>query len=452
MRLKLGIPLTLGKLAEFFDAEIRCASALTVTHITTDSREALAGDLFIALLGTKLSGEDFIGDAKTRGAFTLGTADDADLCSKNINISLCQFITAYKSLLKNLKYTVAITGSVGKTTTKEFLLSAASTLGVAHGTHQNYNNLLGAFITMATAPRDVEFLVFEIGMNHAGEIEEISKSIQPNFAVITNVSVCHIENLLSIENIAKAKLEIKAGLKSGPLLCPKNDPKLSEAASLTFSVNENSADYSLFSVGNFLHFYVKGIDTLTFGSRFFARHHVSAICIALGFVSHVTKERAALERAAVRINETVLRQNFISIRHFKIFDDTYSSSPDAVIADLEFLGHLDGVKSCALGDMLELGSYAEAMHRKIGTAAARHGIDKLFLFGKFAKHTEAGAIEGGIPPSKIFINTEISAPEITAKQIWQTASENETVLIKASHSLNAYKIIEILERMNKNAR
>jgi UDP-N-acetylmuramoyl-tripeptide--D-alanyl-D-alanine ligase len=159
-----------------------------------------------------------------------------------------------------------------------------------------------------------------------------------------------------------------------------------------------------------------------------------------------------LERAAVRINETVLRQNFISIGHFRVFDDTYSSSPDAVIADLEFLIHLDGAKSCALGDMLELGAYTEAMHRKIGAAAACHGIDKLFLFGKFAKHTEVGAIEAGMPPSKIFINTDLSAPEITAKQIWQTAKENETVLIKASHSLNAYKIIEILERMNKNAR
>ena len=235
MRIKLGIPLELSEVVEATRGRLneKCHKS-KIKFLSTDTRELEPGDLFVALRGERYDGNDFIKYAKERGAITLGDDISADILTKFGNASLLFLASYFKNKLKRLKYTIAITGSVGKTTTKEFTKILLSTQYSVHSTPQNYNNLIGMPLTLLSAPADTEILILEMGMNRLGEISQMSKCAKPDIALITNIGTAHIGNLGSKENISKAKKEIFDGMTDGEKIIPYGEELLSNIENATY--------------------------------------------------------------------------------------------------------------------------------------------------------------------------------------------------------------------------
>ena len=445
MRIKTALPLTLSTIAKTlgitidFDREINA--------VATHSALCEKGDLFIALRGENFDGSAFIDEARKKGAFVLSESEQADFRVNCAHKALLDIACAYKEIIAP-KYIVAITGSVGKTTVKDFTYTLLSSQMTAHKTYGNYNNIIGVSYTLLSAPKNADALVCELGMNHIGEIDVISRAIKPDISVITNIGTAHIGNLGSREKIAQAKLEIQNGMKSGRTVILKDEPLLSGARTpYTISYTDENADLfarilSKNQSGSEIFVKTKNFQNV-FATKLFSSHTVNSLLIAIAVCDILSINADAIFKAAENIKPDTLRQKFIYSNGYKIFDDSYNSSPEAVIADLKMLREITEEASAIIGDMLELGEKSQMLHRYIGGECARQSIKKLYAFGEYANDIAFGAIEAGMDKRCIFINNDVSFPELTAQQISESYA-GETLLVKASHSLNAYRIIEIL--------
>ena len=221
MRIILSVPLTLSEIAENALSTHIFKGNVTVNAIVTNSKKASPGDLYIPLMGEKHNGEDYTEEARSRGAYILSSRDcNADIKTDDTTLSLLKIASYYKSKLRSLKKIIAITGSVGKTTTKNVLAKMVGAKYITHATKENFNNYIGLSYTLLSAPIDTEIIIAEIGMNHLGEISLMSKILNPDISVITNIGTSHIGNLGSRDMIAKAKLEITDGMKIINLVVP----------------------------------------------------------------------------------------------------------------------------------------------------------------------------------------------------------------------------------------
>ncbi len=453
MRIALGIPLSFSDFIKYGEAFSKTFDNTLFTHITTDSREAEKGDLFFSLTSDKESAEIHISNAHKKGAKSVSSiSKSAIFLVKDAKKSLLKLAAFYKSKLKKLKATIAITGSVGKTTTKEFCAAFLSAVNKVHKTYMNYNNALGASLSLLTAPLDTEILVLEFGMNSQGEIQALSEAIKPDYAVITNIGNAHVGKLGSRELIAKAKLEISSGMKEERIIAPFEEPLLSRAK-YKFSLFENNGDYYLSKSDDMkrLVFYHKTEKILDFKSKYKASHHLKALLIALILGNLLEFDEKAMQKGITSCEFVVLRQRLIDFKHFSVLDDTYSSSPEAVRAQIEYLKleYPDRRFSLALGDMLELGSKTEALHKEIGKLAHTEGARRLYAFGAYAYLIRDGAKEAGMDENDITTSTELEDYPMIAKEIYEKSTAYEIVLVKASHALFSEKIIEEIERLDK---
>lgn len=448
------------KTSEFSLSEIckaigspRCEIADTIQHVTTSSKEVMAGDLFFALKGERYDGEDFCLEAKARGAYVVSSNPKvADILTENVENALLSLASYRKTRLKNLKSTVAITGSVGKTTTKNIISKMLSPFFKLHATNENENNTLGVSLTLLSAPEDTEVLIVELGMNHVGEIKRLSMAVKPDISVITAIGNAHIGNLGSISMIEKEKLSILEGMDAPTLISShsfKTSP-LPECKFISVSKEKSDAEYFIKTKnqntnGSDFEVYTKDYGTLLLHTDIPGGHVVSAIAYGIS-VSHLLGVKNEDIRLGIgKISADCVRGRLISLGDFWVFDDTYSSSPEAIIADLELLSLYPNQKSCMLGDMLECGSKTKELHEMIGSLAYSYGAKRLYLYGVYAPFIARGAEQSGMPREKIFINTDILSPEITANQIREHYDKDEIILMKASHKLNAHKITEILK-------
>ena len=429
-----------------------------IRSIVTNSKEAMPNDLFIALLGYKENGEDYIAEAKERGAYIMSKQSDiSDILVSDTYMALLDIISYYKPKLTNLKSTVAITGSVGKTTTKNIAKKMLSTIYKVHATKENYNNFLGLFHTVLTAPKDTEVLIAELGMNHLGEISLLSGALKPDIAIITNIGSSHIGNLGSRSMIARAKLEIIDGMTHPRLIVPYEEVLLERISNRhTISLINTHAD--CFIEERHVDASHSVVDIYTQNGVLYSqkisipgRHILYAVAFVTELMLLLNTKTEKIEEALETLDETCVRGKIFEIYDFTVYDDTYSSSPEAVFADFELLSlYKDKKKSCVLGDMLELGAHTEEMHRKIGLAAAKHGFEKIYAFGVYSPFIAEGAVSGGIDNGRIFINTDITCPEYTANQILDNHTANELILFKASHAVHAEKILELLISLVQN--
>ncbi|MBQ8689170.1 MAG: UDP-N-acetylmuramoyl-tripeptide--D-alanyl-D-alanine ligase [Clostridia bacterium] len=450
MRIKLSLPLSLFEICSILDTA-RPEEDATVDYITFDSRTAQSGDLFIALRGSKYNGADFSEEALAKKSYVIAEwGNNITMKVSDAKTALLQLTKYYKSKLPNLKHTVAITGSVGKTTTKEFAAALLSQKYIVHATAKNQNNFIGAAFTVFSAPAETEILILEIGMNHLGEISEISGTVNPDIAVITNIGNAHIGNLKSRSNIAKAKTEITDGMMNGTVLVPFDEPLLSGISKrMTVSLTDGQANFFLIPLainetGSIFDFYSSKKIFLSKRLNVIGKHHLHCFAYALSVAVLLGMDDAELTSALKHIDSTLLRQKRIQIGLYDIFDDTYSSSPEAVIETMKMLTIYKSIrKSAVLGDMLELGDKSEEMHYKIGKCATECGFNRLYLYGKFSSYTAHGAESSGMNKNRIHINSDISAPEITVSQIKATYN-GELMIIKGSHDLHMEKIITLL--------
>lgn len=456
MRVALTRPLSAKEITESTGATRKNSSDFIISHISTDSRNICQGDLFIPLSGQKNDGECYIAEAIGKGAFIMSAIDvEADFLVKNTREALLSIGEYYKQQLPKLKHTVAITGSVGKTTTKEFLRSILGTTFNTHATSGNENNDIGVPLTILRAPIETEILILECGMNHRGELSKLSTCIKPDISIITNIGTAHIGNLGSRSAIADAKLEICYGMSGGVLLCESDEPLLYDAPfRKTISFDGSRADYGVIPGTmndgmlsfDFLSSEVR-IKNILFPTP--AKHLLEPLGMAIAVALEVGMSCESIKSGVANLPSDLARHRFIECGDFTILDDSYNASMESVKAALDMLSSFKSLpRSALLGDILESGDYAEQIHRKVGAYAASCGLRKLYIFGEFSRYTAKGAIESGMRDCDIHINTCINNTLATAKAIADNHVANEIILFKASHGVKLNRIIDVLKGCN----
>ena len=455
MRIKLDIPIALSKISCITHGFMN-ARDKRVEFISTDSRICREGDLFIALRGEKYDGADFTAEVRARGAYVMSCRKDADIVARDTSYALLTLAAAYKNMLPMLRYTVAVTGSVGKSTTKEFLREILGVKFRVHATRENYNNEIGMPLTVLSAPRDTEVLVLEMGMNKSGEIAMLSRCAAPDVSIITNIGTSHVGMLGTRENIALAKLEILSGMKEGGrLIVPNGEPLLEHYASMFTGINSNTADINIAPIelcadSSRISVYKSGehiFDTiLSLGGI----HHLYNLSYAIAAADLLDMSHEEINVGISKISSNNSRQKVIKLDKITLIDDSYNASAESLSAAFSYLSLLVGnVKSALLSDVLELGESSVDIHRKIGMTAAALGIDKLYLFGNFSYAIAEGAIAMGMSKEKIHLIKPNESPTEFAERICDIFTEGETVLAKASHATDMNKALTAIKERLK---
>lgn len=397
MRIKLGMPLMLSEIAHMVGEE-KPPLDTEITHVSTDTRELKSGDLFIPQSG----GEIYLDDALKLGAVIL--------TKRNF---LFEFARGYCKTLPYILYRIGITGSVGKTSTKEMLKSILEKHFKVHANEGNFNNHIGMPMSILSAPPDTEILIMEMGMNHMGEIRILSECLRPNIAVITNIGTSHIGNLGSRENIARAKLEILIGMDSGVLFVPYDEPLLNSHPSV--------------------------INVYSKSTKAMDRNMLMAVSVA-EFIG-VTKPDLS------NISTDNIRQKMIFKKSHLFLTDYYNSSYESVATLIESAKEQEKYprRALVLGDILELGEYCRDIHYRVGKLVRPSDFEHLFLFGEYAEFIYHGALENSFDKDKIFINSDLTRPDITAEQIKANCDENELILMKASRGVRLERILDYFD-------
>lgn len=426
-----------------------------ITSICTDTRKLSSGCLFIAIEGPNFDGHTFAATAIEQGAAAVLCEKEVDcgewaLLVADTRAALLQLAAYYRSLF-DIKV-IGITGSVGKTTTKEMTAAVlASTFNVLKNAG-NLNNEIGLPMTIFELDESIEVAVLEMGMSGPGEISRLSDVCAPDIGLVTNIGVSHIENLGSQENILKAKMEIMHGMRNGaPLLLNADDSLLFEAQTGEHPVfyygienekcdfraciieqNESSTCFTVVSKGEEQEVCLPAI----------GKHNIynALAAFAAGVLVGVSPQRAA--SALATYAPAGMRQRIKHFAGITFIEDCYNASPDSVHAALGVLAGLNATKRIAvLGDMLELGDYAEQAHMDSGAQAAANHVDVLLTFGELSKGTAQKAKQAGVGMVQVFDNkNELS------QALCKLLSPGDAVLFKASRSMGFEDIIEMVYR------
>ena len=454
MRIKLGIPLPLSNIAEAIKGKRQCYEDPIIEYLSTDSREIFEGDLFVPIKGTNFNGENFVDEAIKKGALAISKYDPkaAIITNKNETL-LLDLASFYIKKLPYLLYKIGITGSVGKTTTKEFAKKILSIGYRVHASEANLNNQIGMPLSILSAPKDTQVLLMEMGMNHSGEIGALSKCLCPDLAVITNIGSSHIGNLGSKEGIAKTKLEILEGIKDGRLYVLDEEELLREAKyRVSISLKNPAAEFYLKENAGRVAIYKNGIKQLETNFAFCEEHHLKCLLFASAIAIDTRLQTDLISQGISSISKDSIRQKDVFVKKYHIIDDSYNSSLESVIASINSLKKRfpNKRKSLLLGDVLELGKFSREYHRKIGEAIPPDMFCNLFLWGRYADEIACGAVENGFAAERIHINHLIDRPDITARQIEEYCQRDEVILFKASRAIRLERVIEILkEKQNE---
>lgn len=446
-----------------------------VFGICTDSREAADGIVFAALRGERTDGHRYIKNATEQGCrcFLCEYIPDENTPEIYNGCSFIQVPDTVKALAALAGYfrdkhsvdakTVGITGSVGKTTTKELVSCVLSERFKTHKTAGNFNSDIGMPLVIMECPDDAEVSIVEMGMGNVGDISRLSGIAKPDVAIITTIGTSHIEALGSRENICKAKLEITDGLKSGGTLVLNGDEPLLDCYNntdlriLRVSCDQNKeCDISAENIRSYYdhtEFEIsdrtdrgapKHLDNLKINLP--GKHNVYAALFAYAVASSVFGMSGDEIRCGIeKFRNTGYRQNIKEINGVGIVEDCYNASPESMKASLTTLsemGKASGRRTVAvLGDMLELGAYSAECHRAVGQIIAEIVPEYICLFGNEVRFIAEGAIKSGYPEGRIFM---FSADEDGVKKCAEIIADNTSVgdiiLFKASRGMRAERI------------
>lgn len=423
-----------------------------VSGVSTDTRTLKAGELFIALSGENFNGNDYVREALEKGAKAavcsgLPVFDKRVIPVKDTLAALLSIASHYRDRFKIPL--AALTGSVGKTTTRGMVYKAISSKYKTLATESNLNNEIGVSKTLLELDPSYEAAVIEMGINHFGELKRMSLCAKPDVGIITNIGTAHIENLGSREGILKAKLEITAGMKKGAYLIINGDDDLLK--------NYKNSDYNIvkFGIGNkecdvFADDIKQARDgsyyTVRYGSQSAkgfvpsaGKHNVSnAVCAAAAAIVLGAKLESAV-RAVESFRVEGMRQKIVRKDGYIFLEDCYNANPDSMAAALETLYGIDCKRKIAvLGDMLELGDYSGNAHKELGVLAAAKA-DVLYTYGELAQLAAVEAKKHGCKETRSFL----SKRELS-EHLAKTVQKGDAVLFKASRSMRLEDIINSL--------
>lgn len=420
-----------------------------ITTVVIDSRKAMQGSLFIAIKGENTDGGNYIPAAAENGALCAVTQTPrTGFCCIVVSdpVKALQDIAAYYRSKLNITV-VGITGSVGKTTTKEVVASVLSTKYRVIKTEGNFNNGLGLPLSILSIKPDTEVAVIEMGMNHFGEMSLLTSIARPTMCIMTNIGISHIENLGSRENILKAKCEIFECMPPAARCILNGDDDL-----LITIERPNKCLYG-FDRKNDVYiesFLEKGFEGTVFSVSLFGehfdcfialpgRHVLFAAMAAMAAGSWLGLTHDQLVDGISSARSISGRANVIHTDKYTLIDDCYNAAPDSVESGIDLLVKSDAKRSvCILGDMGELGDTAAPMHRRIGEHAATERVGLLIAIGALSKNTYDGCVQNG-GNAVYFENMDEFLKEKDALLL-----RGDTILIKASHFMNFNKIVEAL--------
>lgn len=451
MKIKLIQPLKAQEIENITKCTACTAKDATIHYIATHSSEVEPDTLFLALQGGNNHGENFRTEVLERGGFLLTEKiGERSFTVSSVFDALFALARAHIDSLCSLKHTIAITGSVGKTTTKEVLRIFLSQCFHTHATNGNQNSEIGTPLTMLSAPSNTEVLILEMGMNHKGEIARLSALAKPDYAIITNIGHAHIGNLGSRKAIAEAKMEILVGAKeNAPIFIPAGEPMLAKLPNAKrIGLLSKEGDYAILPTADEEHiFLIDGKECMHIPKKIKDRGMLSAIAFSTAVATELGVSIRKIITSISQFVDNIFRQNNYLCREAEIVFDAYNASYESVLCAIEALISKPAQTRIFLfGDMRELGRHAEALHRAIGKkiATVKNQLDYLFLFGSYAPIVAEQAINDGFDKSHIFVNTKEDQPQITAYEILRYLKRGTYLHIKGARGLRMERILHIL--------
>lgn len=427
------------------------ADEISIKHVATDTRVSMNHALFVPIKGENFNGHNYLRQAIEQGAV-------AALWNKNENIpayvptdfpiflvdntltALQQLAAYYRELVD--PHVIGVTGSNGKTTTKDIIASVLAGKFKTHRTQGNLNNHIGVPLTILSMPNDTEVLVVEMGMNHFGEIEVLSKIAQPNHAVITNIGESHIEFLGSRAGIAKAKSEILTGLdQDGKLIFDGDEPLLypyqNTVGNISIGFNETNAivikDVVISSSSSTFYYNQEQYSISLLG-----KHHVKNASFAIAIAKELGVKPQMIREKLETIELTGMRFETAKGRNgATIIDDTYNASPTSMRAAIEVVKELKAYdkKILVLGDMFELGENTKAYHREIAEEITKD-IHYLCTIGESALDIHKAA-EQRLPALK---SNHFATKDDLIHYLQPLLTPSTVVLLKASRGMKLEEV------------
>ena len=430
-----------------------------VGGVTFDSREVEAGDLFVAMPGSVRDGHEFVEQAfasGANGALVSQAVDGPHVLVSDVAAALNALGRAARARLADDAVVIGVTGSVGKTSTKEALFAALDRVsrGRAHRSVKSYNNHTGVPLSLARMPRETKYAVLEMGMNHAGEISRLTRLVRPHIAMIVAIAPAHIENLGSIEAIADAKAEIFEGLEPGGIaIVPEDSPQrdqLLKAAKgkaekiLTFGSGE--ADIAVLhsaraaAGGSLVTARLReGEVTFTIAQR--GDHWVANALAVLGAVEAAGADVAIAGLALADMAGLKGRgeRHMIAVDGGEalLIDESYNANSASMAATLAQLAHEAGRHVAVLGAMKELGAESDRLHAELAGPIRDAGVAELILVGAEMAPLEA-VISSDVPTRRV---DDADAATAALKEIIQAG---DAVLVKASNSMGLARLVDAL--------
>ena len=423
---------------------------IAVTDVVIDSRLVKKGSLFVAIRGERTDGHLYIKNAFAAGAACAVSEERVDtdcpyILVKSSEQAIKDIAEYYRGMFDNIEV-IGITGSVGKTSTKEMIASVLSQEYTVHKTQGNFNNELGVPLTLLAMPEDTEVAVVEMGISDFGEMTRLSKMVRPTVCVLTNIGCCHLENLGDRDGVLKAKTEM-FNYKADDALIFVNgdDDKLSTVQGVTAAYGlKETNDYYAENIRN------SGANsvecTLCFGDtrldvtipalgNYMVANALAATAVAKAF--KMTDE--SIVKGIADYTTVGSRANLIDTGIIKIIDDCYNANPTSVKAALETLCNMQGRKVAVLGDMKELGAKERELHEEVGRYAAQCGVNVIIMVGDLAKSIGDSANGAEV--------CRFESVDDAVEEIDTILHKGDVVLVKASHSMHFENIVNALKEL-----
>ncbi len=452
------IELELRQIAEIVGGIIGGEKSLTVNEVSTDTRNLSRGALFFALKGERFDGHDFLIEAERKGAIA-GVVCQNHKHKVELDIPVIRVKDTLEALQKLASFVreksgvkvVGITGSTGKTTTKDFLSSILKLRFKTVVAPGNFNNEVGVPLTLLQLKEESEVAVVELAMRGVGEVAELASLCRPDVGVVTNVGLTHYELLGSEEAIARAKAELVESLSSrGVAILNFDDPWFSflksktRASVISFGLKSEALvrAENITLDGKARSSFVLVLPegkvkvTLPYPGRHYVQNALAAAATAFALGVGIETIKTGLERARF----SSMRMQVLELGEVILINDAYNANPHSMQAALQVLQSYRGKRKIAcLGDMLELGEISPREHLQLGEAIASAGFDLVVLLGKDVSYVEEGAFRGGFPLERL---RRAQSHEEAASIILDYLEPGDVVLFKASRGVELEKVFE----------
>ena len=438
---------TLFQIASYLNTETEYPN-VEITGVKRDNRQVVPGDLFVCIPGENFDGHDFAASAYEKGAACALISKEIDVDMPKIKVD--DTILALQRIAGGYRAefdipVVGITGSVGKTTTKEMISCVLSEKYNTHKTQGNLNNEIGLPFTVLDLNSAHEAAVIEMGMNHFGEISRLTRVARPNIAVISTIGESHIEFLGSKEGILKAKLEILEGLpEEGVVILNGDDEYLWGVKgkipfkTVYYGIKNPEADIfgceKSASLDEIV-FTVREIAGEEFKINVGGSHNLQNALAAIAVARELNLTAQQMKKGLDAFQNTGMRQKIMEKDGVLIINDCYNANPDSMRASLALLSKTEGRKIAVLADMLELGDASESAHLGIGKVAAE-SADLIFVTGNMREKVKQGAAGSVV--------YTFEAAEELADTLRGMLKEGDKVLVKASRGMRLERVVDIL--------